>query len=81
MLYLISKERLYKELEHNAKNKGQGVLNWFISKQGKKTIINIVYDVYGVTYIYSSYAEDFTEKDKLIFEIDDNSEILGMSDD
>ncbi len=43
MFYLISKDRLIRELQLNAKNKGKGVLNWFI--KAEIGVIFIIYDI------------------------------------
>lgn len=80
MFYLISKERLLREISLNAKGKGKGVLNWFVKRIEGVELIFIIYDVFGVTYLFSDYTANFTQKEMLVCGIDLRSQILGVSE-
>jgi hypothetical protein len=57
LLYYINEQRLILEMEHNAKQKAKGVLNWYKSVENIGVCINILYDVYGVTYYYKEIED------------------------
>jgi hypothetical protein len=78
MFFVISKERLMKELEHNAKHKAKGVLNWFIKDINGIPVINVIYSVYGVNYLHTSTLD--TLGPELKFILQQNGEILGIVD-
>lgn len=78
MIYVINKSRLIREYEFNLKHKGQGVLNWFISPDN---ILNILIDVFGVTYLFREHMLSATEQPDLMMMLDSKMSILGILED
>lgn len=78
MFLVISKERLIKELEFNGKQKGKGVLNWFIKDINGLSVMHVIYSVYGINYLYTCYMNDLDYSLKYILQ--QSGEILGIVD-
>lgn len=62
------------ELENNAKHKQKGVLNYYKSFENGEVMINILYDVFGVTYYYKEIENNTSAIMNLY--IDGRSQIL-----
>jgi hypothetical protein len=76
MFFVVSKDRLLKELEFNAKQKGKGVLNWFIKDINGNQVMNVIYSVYGCNYLYTCLLQDLSYDLKYVLQ--QSGEILGI---
>lgn len=78
LLYQVNEQRLLKELELQAKNKGKGVLNWYKSLENGVVVVNVFFDVFGVTYYYKELDEKLSvimkmnldARSKILFPVD-----------
>lgn len=76
MFFVISKERLVKEVELRGKGQGKGTLNYFVKEINMNAILHVIYTVNGCNYLYTCMANDIPMEIK--FYLQQSGEILGI---
>lgn len=78
MFFIVSKERLVKEIELRGKGQGKGTLNWFFKDVNGIIVLHVLYFVNGIHYLYTCNGNDIPIE--IRFYIQQGGEILGIID-